>query len=1188
MKDIVIEQLSKLKEKYQQHRVSVMVGAGFSKNACSKYPSWNQLLYDMVIELYQDDINAAFLRYLSLNPLSKISLDVFSEKESERIISRIGPLKLVSEFIARKGFRESIEHYIEERIPYIDKINNQFCFSGKYDSKTLPIIPENLSAHKKLVKMRGWERIYTTNYDKLLEYAADINGTKYQTITNAKDLSVYSDNVTIIKLHGDLHDPISSKGNRIFRFDGNPHQQYIISAEDYRNYPKEHEAFTQLMRIYLLQGVFCLIGFSGDDPNFVTWIEWVRDIVERESGQRKKEDEDYKIYLIGLSDQLPGSDKLIFYENHSIFYIPILRNDVKVAIGTEASNNDIRDLFCHFFEYLEPEEIPQTNEDVDEDAPLMAPTDDNTLIEKKQNSKFKIENVQKVEETIERKEYLTLWSKVYEINIDSVTHARSITIDETIINRLRDIKVWNRFVNYSYRQKDYLDDIWYKKELSTPEAELAILALKDTGIPVCGNILSVLSQASIADESKVELTKLVDRAKSLYTSWTVDELEETNPYESIIRQLFNLNFKRAKQLLNNWFPTGSDLQKKALLLSFFGEEGASEILIDYRSAEPNPKEQFYATRLMNLFENSIHSKYSISKFENTNVQDYLEVLSNYVKRVKSDEEKIRKYGDGKNQKTIYIGGKPDKTREAVAVLNFLIEAPALISHKGFYNIIKADDWYPVHKTLFELFPFATLFYSIQCLDKKIRTRIGQDYAYSDHIASHMLDAILNNLLIAYLSVDTPAYLKESILTVSKEMFVSVPSKKWEALFMNVWNNVVLESRYDNADSRIYEYFDAFVNKGLNSIKSTKLRQKIVIDVLSNAKKNTSFSINCLYYLNISKRDGKENNNLSNAIDKFVSSIDIPEEITIAGNISKILTEKHKKTVEEKCVKILKKNIGKKMDGVVFHSAQYFVNDESKKRKVFWESVCESPLLWNNGISDEGHISSFVYLNVTRFIHRINIDKSSLNKIYTKLHDSFNEVLDYFDSHKSFPLFGDFDGLLSEMLSFLNHNEKRLATQSDYKETYEKVKTCLQKISGLNNTEDGLYSSYESEFRDALNFIFVNRDTIAHKDVVRYSDIVVNRLLMKNSDGLGTGVAFLRLFLENGLIGKDDETLMNGVVSVLDKYNKEIAQECNMELVMTTSNMARIGKTLEKYGYKSNGIKYWMRLHKSGRFVTNFD
>lgn len=1159
MIDKVLEHLSKLREKYGQHRVSVMVGAGFSKNACTVYPSWNELLYDMVVELYQDDISTAYKCYLSLNPLTKISIDVYTKKEVERIITKTGPLKLVSEFIERKGFRESIEHYIEERIPYIDKANNLFRFSGKNENKTITINPDFFAAHKKLVKMRGWNRVYTTNYDKLLEYAAEIDGTDFNSVTNAKDLSVYSDKVTIIKLHGDLYDPIKSNGKRIYRFDGNPHQQYIISAENYRDYPKEHEAFTQLMRIYLLQGVFCLIGFSGDDPNFMNWIEWVRDIIEREFNPNEERDDDYKIYLIGLSDSLPCQDKLIFYENHSIVYIPLMHDKVKEAIGADPSNNDIRDLFCHFFNYLEPDEIPQTGEGNE-----MAPP------------------------APEREGYLNQWNNVYESKFNSVGHTYSFTIDEKVLSNLRDIKIWNRFVNYSYRQKHYLDDVWFQKKLTALEAELAILALKDTGITVDRTIVDLLSKADIDNDSNIELKKLVDRAETLYSSWEEDKQENVDTYERIVRDLFALNFEGAKKVLDDWNPKDVNLQKKALLLSFFGGAGASDMLIDYIQIEPNPKEQFYATRLLNLVEGTFTPKHSVTRFLNTNVQDYFEVLSNYLKRVRPDEEKIRRYGDGKNEKVIHIGDEPNKIAEAEAVLNFLIEAPALITHKNFFTIVKARDWYLVHKNLFEKFPYATLFYSIQCTDKKIRARIGQDYAYSDKLASTCLDAILCDLLRAFLSEHTPAYLKEAILAISKEMFVSVSSAKWERLFINIWKDVVLRSRYDNKESRLNEPFDSFVFNGLNSVKTLSIRQKVLRDVLEQAKKDAVFSINCLYYLKIEKRDGKGNKKINDTIDRFISSISLPEEITIAGNISKILTEKQKNTVANKCVDVFRENMGKKIDSVVYHSAQFFIKNDSNKRKVYLGSVCNSPLLWNNGISSGGSMSSFTYLKVTNFIHRIYIDQESLNKIYNQMQESLDKVLLSFNTHKTLPFIGDFDGLLSEMLSFLNHFESRLKTRSNYSETYEKVKYYLQEMSGVRDIEDGLYSVYESDLRDAMNYIFVNRDTLTHKEIVHYSGIMINRVLMRNSDGLDSCVAYLRLYLENGLIDKEDESLMAGLVSILDKFSKEIAQDCNMELVMTTRDLAKIGKKLTKYGFKSEGIKYWVDFHKSGRFVTNFD
>lgn len=1185
MKDKVLIQLAKLKEKYDQHRVSVMVGAGFSKNACGDYPSWNELLYDMTIELYQDDIDAAYLRYLSLKSHLKICFEVFAKKESERIIARVGALNIVSEYIARKGFRESIENYIEERIPYIDESKNLFKYGGKNGSKSTVVVPDNFAAHKKLVKMRGWNRIYTTNYDQLLEYAAEIDGTEYQTITSAKELSIFSDKVTIIKLHGDLFNPLRSKKIRAFRFDGNPHQQYIISAEDYASYPKDHEAFTQLMRIYLLQGVFCLIGFSGDDPNFINWIEWVRDILERD-GKRKK-DEDYKIYIVGVSDKMPSPDKQIFYENHSIFYIPLLNKRVKEAIGTDASNTDVRDLFCRLFEYLEPHEVPQSDK-MDEYAPVPVPvstSEENALMIPQQVEKEK-ESGQADEEQTERKGYLSLWNRVYETNFDKVGHTRSIKIDEATLERLWEIKIWNRFVNYSYRQNNYLDDIWYKKNLTTAEAELAILAFKDTGIPVDGKISEAISKSRIEDVLRMELRRLNNRAETLYGVEEESGGSQIDPYECVLRKLFNLDFGGAKNTMKDWNPIGSDIMKKALLLSFLGEDGAVDLLLDYIKTEPNPKEQFYATRLLNLVENTIPSRHSLSKFENTNVQDYFEVLSNYLKRVKPDKEKIGRYGDAKNEKVIHMDGKPNKIREAEAVLNFLIEAPALLSHKNFYNIVKAEDWYPVHKELFELFPYATLFYSIQCLDKKVRTRIGQDYAYSDGLVSSGLDNILCKLLRAILSNDTPAYLKEAIMSISKEIFVSVPSSLWEDLFVQIWNNNV-ERRLEVDEKRLFDALDSFLYKGLNSITNRPIRQTLISDILNNAKKDTGFAINCLYYLNVVKADGSGNKCLSNTIDGFISHIDLPEEITIAGNISKLLTKKQRNEVAEKCVAVLRNNLGKEINSVVFHSAQFFVKSDLAKRQAFVESVCASPLLWKSGVTGEGHFVSFTFLSLSNFMRRIYIDQLSLITIYEKLKESLGTLVAYIEKHITMPFFGDIDGLLAEMESFLNYYKDRLEAQSDYTAVCSSVKSTLQKISGIKDIEEGLLSIYEEEVADSMRFIVFNRETLAHKDIVRYIGIIVNRVMFRNSDGLDTCIGYLRLFLEEDLVGKDDETIMMGYVSILDRLTKETAQECNMELVMTTLYLAKIAKVLTKYGYSSEGIRYWINLQKSGRFVTNF-
>src|SRR5690606_13420224 len=115
-------------------------------------------------------------------------------------------------------------------------------------------------------------------------------------VTHSSQLSIKK-NGNIIKIHGSVR----NKENLGYGFDSDARMHYVISKEDYADYPEKHEAFTQLMRISLLQEAFCLLGFSGIDPNFLSWIGWVRDVIERI--KINSDAFEPKIYLIDVHDK---------------------------------------------------------------------------------------------------------------------------------------------------------------------------------------------------------------------------------------------------------------------------------------------------------------------------------------------------------------------------------------------------------------------------------------------------------------------------------------------------------------------------------------------------------------------------------------------------------------------------------------------------------------------------------------------------------------------------------------------------------------------------------------------------------------------------------------------------------------------------------------------------------------------
>lgn len=107
-----------------------------------------------------------------------------------------------------------------------------------------------------------WSDVFTTNYDTLLERAAEkVIGQPYKVITNKSDLVGSSGRSRIVKLHGSF-----------------PSQRpFIITSEDYRTYPTKFAPFVNTVQQSMLENTLCLIGFSGTDPNFNNWVGWIRD-----------------------------------------------------------------------------------------------------------------------------------------------------------------------------------------------------------------------------------------------------------------------------------------------------------------------------------------------------------------------------------------------------------------------------------------------------------------------------------------------------------------------------------------------------------------------------------------------------------------------------------------------------------------------------------------------------------------------------------------------------------------------------------------------------------------------------------------------------------------------------------------------------------------------------------------------
>lgn len=159
--------------------------------------------------------------------------------------------------------------------------------------------------HRKLLAL-NWSDIYTTNYDRLFERTLEedkvhdtpVIHTRYNLIARESGLPGGKPVGTrrLIKLHGSFPDV----------------KPFLLAQDDYKAYPETNELFVQAVRNALVTEVFCLIGFSGTDPNFKSWVEWVSEKLK--GGQPK-------MYLIDFADPKPSD--VAYYKLHNIVHVNI-------------------------------------------------------------------------------------------------------------------------------------------------------------------------------------------------------------------------------------------------------------------------------------------------------------------------------------------------------------------------------------------------------------------------------------------------------------------------------------------------------------------------------------------------------------------------------------------------------------------------------------------------------------------------------------------------------------------------------------------------------------------------------------------------------------------------------------------------------------------------------------------------
>ena len=461
----------------------------------------------------------------------------------------------------------------------------------------------------------------------------------------------------IIKVHGNL---AGDSLNDSYEFDNDKSRRYIISAEDYATYADKHQAFSYQMKTGLLTGVFCLIGFSGNDPNFLGWLEWMKDVLDKDVTESNKEKT--KVYLLTFGQQKIEKSRQLFYQNHHIGVIDIQDADVVKEIGLDPNiPHSIGTIFTLLFRYL----------------------NDGTSVVMNQGGHI-------VTNTMSQ--YQRKWSN---IEVDNVTQE-----EVNDLRRLRKSVVMPAIITIQHMA---VDRLYRKKDWGKPDAELFAIACLDCGI----------WYLTLREEDKMKLLQEVPEwqwlklMKGGLQNDIIPEIEdkEQTTYLEIMRRLYMLEPDDLKNLIDSWNATGKSMLNKAAILAKIDTAGSVRLVDEIINTTKDVERKYYASVLGNVVTMKLPAKYSYNEFKAAGINGFFECKDSILRNIRNKREDVKPYGSSKQ---VFMFAKTETdVEEAFRFIELLFITGFPLQYRG-YTLVDSRDWYDVFRRVFEYMPYPAL------------------------------------------------------------------------------------------------------------------------------------------------------------------------------------------------------------------------------------------------------------------------------------------------------------------------------------------------------------------------------------------------------------------------------------------------------------------------------------------------
>lgn len=1084
-----VKALKDLKSKYLRNNVSLLIGSGFSKNASDKFPLWGPLLEDMILEVFPEinDPNSDF----------------------KKIYQSYGYLGVIDKFLSVKGIRESIEAYIQNHIPVIDYKTGALRINSKKVDK---LDDANLELHLKLLE-GNWKNIFTTNYDQLLEYCNYKNKKHWEVIEDSSKLSIGEDSA-IIKLHGTL------SCNNHFYFDGQVRHKYIFTREDYQKYPNEHEAFTQLMRISLLRGTFCLLGFSGEDPNFTSWVYWVRSVVQSNTAEKELPNIK-KIYLIALSVKQLPEDRRLFYQNHKIELISLRDKQVLKAIAGSATDSD-KDIIRKFLQYLYDKE------------------DVNIILSRISNDLSSISTNQKME----------LFKTLDKLR-------NSIEISPNLLI--------NILLKYSKRNPDSLDD-----------SDLKILSFIYCSCPLWIGSFPKL-------EERLENLKDFQQAWTIQNSFkTPLNQKNLTGYQKALQAAFNLDFSTLKKAINQWKPNKNQILQKSLISMVFEDQHPSVkvMLRKFLNDEVSTQDRYLASS----FYNSMMIWSSPIKGNTFNHQNItrIDTICNNITNAFKEKKEVSPY-DSDTAYSITVSSS-NLTRPyrffqlfQIPLFNPLRTVKLGLNDSDWFEIFtKTFEAYPLpclflsalctdQKVLTRIgqeYAFSTSLKNSGTIAIILSRLLS---AFDDpETPTNMKNALMRIAMPIFVSVNPSEWQKDVLNIVRSQINVINSPNDGETLLA-----FVLNASYFIRDHQVAFDLIRILIKNIKNIKYT-LHMSYALWCLNNLGVKCKFADR--EQLAQYQRTLMEllDENIPFSSKNRISILALLQEILPRDFITKnllsslLLGAPEQDTSPQELFSYLK--------------LASIINNTTAMEKVK-KSIINSCFLWHNGISDTG-MSSPIFIPLLDF--DIHFTDQEVIQIFCKLRKSFDVMISKRVLDKSFLPYL-YLALMSEMSLFLRLYERVLINTKgfeSFKKQFHRVYFQYRKFESL---KEGLVSCDSQQVSIALDEALLEaRVQIIKGDSLSLITNLV--IFSKNSNvtkGLKVLATYLTKSRQRDNVLSDQ--LITGLKNILQTYDLANLRAVDLHVPLCASYLVKIATVLKQHEIEALEIEKWLKIKEDQNF-----